>query len=107
MTNPSIILKDGSEIPEGIMDAFLQHYVLYTILKTKIIRDLDLFIVKPKCMGQMRLNLQIYYLKSRTGFEFKKDTIKVGIMDEERTTLNLKECIRNVKERIVLSILVS
>ena len=55
MTNPAIILKDGSEIPEGIMDAFVLPYVLYMILKIKIIQELDQFILlNQKCMGQKK-----------------------------------------------------
>ena len=50
MTNPAILLKDGSEIPEGIMDAFIATLALFMILKIKNSRTGSVYIVKPKCM---------------------------------------------------------
>ena len=51
MTNPSIILNDGSEIPEGIMDLLYLLYVLCMILKIKNSRTGSVYIVKPKMHG--------------------------------------------------------
>ena len=60
MTNPAIILKDGSEIPEGIMDAFITSAAAFMILKKKVILELVQFILlNQKCMVQMKLHLQI------------------------------------------------
>ena len=65
MTNPAIILKDGSEIPEGIMDAFISHFVLFMILKIKIIHELVLFtLLNQKCMDQKKWLSQIHFWKS-------------------------------------------
>ena len=103
MTNPSILLKDGSEIPEGIMDAFdFNTYVLYMISKIKIIPELgSVYIVKPKMHGpdEVAFTNTLFEKVEECNLGIKKYSIKVGIMDEERrTTVNLKECIRQVKE---------
>ena len=103
MTNPSIILKDGYEIPEGIMDAFSLLYALYMILKTKNSRTGSVYIVKPKMHGPEEVAFtNSLFEKVENALGIKKYSIKIGIMDEERrTTVNLKECIRQVKNRIV------
>ena len=76
MTNPAIILKDGSEIPEGIMDAFIATFVLYTILKIKIIQELDQFILlNQKCMVLKKLHLLIDFLESRRSFRNIKNIL--------------------------------
>ena len=60
MTNPSIILKDGNEIPEGIMDAFITTAAALHDLKKKKIQEKDQFILlNQKCMVQKKLLLQI------------------------------------------------
>ena len=102
MTSPAIKLKDKSEIPEGIMDAF-QPYVHCMILKIRIIQELNRSIsLNQKCMDLRKLHLQTLFGKVESVLGIEKNSIKVGIMDEERrTTVNLKECIRQVKERIV------
>ena len=104
MTNPSIILKDGSEIPEGIMDAFFTTLCTLHDFKNKNnSRFGSFYIVKPKMHGPDEVKFtNLLFEKVEQVLNLKMNTIKVGIMDEERrTTLNLKECIRNVKERIV------
>ena len=64
MTNPAIILKDNSEIPEGIMDAFVSTLCAMHDFKNKKIPERDLFIsLSPKCMVLTRLNLRIKFLK--------------------------------------------
>ncbi len=104
MTNPSIILKDGSEIPEGIMDSFITVLCAKHDFKNKTnSRTGSVYIVKPKMHGPEEVAFtNIIFNKVEDVLRLKRNTIKVGIMDEERrTTVNLKECIRSVKERIV------
>jgi len=60
MTNSAITLKNGSEIPEGIMDAFITTAACLHDLNKKVIQELGLFILlNQKCMVQMKLHLQI------------------------------------------------
>jgi malate synthase len=104
MTNPAIILKDGSEIPEGIMDAFMATLcALHDFRNKKNSRTGSVYIVKPKMHGPDEVAFtNSLFEKVEEALGIKKYSIKVGIMDEERrTTVNLKECIRQVKNRIV------
>ena len=104
MTNPTIILKDGSEIPEGIMDAFVSTLCALHDFKNKNnSRTGSVYIVKPKMHGPEEVSFtNMLFEKVEEALGIKKYSIKVGIMDEERrTTVNLKECIRQVKNRIV------
>ncbi len=104
MTNPSIILKDGSEIPEGIMDAFISSLcALHDFKNKKNSRTGSVYIVKPKMHGPEEVAFtNTLFERVEEILGMKKYSIKVGIMDEERrTTVNLKECIRQVKNRIV------
>ena len=104
MTNPSIILKDGSEIPEGIMDAFISTLcALHDFKNKKNSRTSSVYIVKPKMHGPEEVAFtNNLFEKVEETLNIEKYSIKVGIMDEERrTTVNLKECIRQVKNRIV------
>ena len=104
MTNPSIILKNGSEIPEGIMDSFFTVLcAMHDFKNKKNSRTGSVYIVKPKMHGPEEVAFtDLIFTKVEETLGLKKNTIKVGIMDEERrTTVNLKECIREVKKRIV------
>ena len=103
MTNPSIILKDGSEIPEGIMDAFFTTAAaIHDLKRKKNSRTGSIYIVKPKMHGpdETAFTDQVF-CKVEELFGLKKNTCKIGIMDEERrTSANLKECIRSLKKRV-------
>ncbi len=104
MTSPAIILKDGSEIPEGIMDAFVSTLcALHDFKIKKNSRTNSIYIVKPKMHGPEEVAFtNTLFEKVEETLGIKKYSMKVGIMDEERrTTVNLKECIRQVKNRIV------
>jgi len=104
MTNPSILLNDGSEIPEGIMDAFITTAAAIHDFKSKgNSRTNSVYIVKPKMHGPDEAAFtDLIFEKVENVLGLKKYTIKIGIMDEERrTTINLKECIRTVKNRVV------
>ncbi len=103
MTNPSIILKDGSEIPEGIMDAFLTTAAAINDLRKKRnSRKGSIYIVKPKMHGPEETEFtNLIFSKVEELFGLEKYTCKIGIMDEERiTSANLKECIRTLKNRV-------
>ncbi len=103
MTNPSIILKDGSEIPEGLMDAFLTTAAaIHDTKKKGNSRTGSIYIVKPKMHGpdETAFTNEIF-TKVEEVLKLKKYTCKIGIMDEERrTSSNLKECIRTLKHRV-------
>ena len=104
MTSPAIILKDGSEIPEGIMDAFVSTLcALHDFKNKKNSRTNSRYIVKPKMHGPEEVAFtNTLFNKVEDALGIKRYSIKIGIMDEERrTTINLKECIRQVKDRIV------
>ncbi len=103
MTNSSIILKDGSEIPEGLMDAFITSAAALHDFKRKgNSRTGSIYIVKPKMHGpdETAFTDEIF-TKVEEILGLKKYTCKIGIMDEERrTSSNLKECIRTLKNRV-------
>jgi malate synthase len=104
MTSPAIFLEDGSEIPEGIMDAFMTVAGALPDLQRRGNSVCgSIYIVKPKMHGpdEVRFAADIFArVESVLGLE--ANTIKMGIMDEERrTTVNLKECIRAAKHRVV------
>ena len=103
MTNSSIILKDGSEVPEGIMDAFITSAAaIHDLKRKKNSRFGSIYIVKPKMHGPEETAFtDLLFTKVEETLELKKNTCKIGIMDEERrTSANLKECIRSLKNRV-------
>ena len=104
MTNPAIRLADGSDIPEGIMDAFMT--VAGALADVKAGRNSttgSVYIVKPKMHGPEEVAFagEIFTAVEEV-LGLPANTVKMGIMDEERrTTVNLKECIRAAKSRVV------
>ena len=103
MTNSSIILNDGSEVPEGIMDAFITTTAaLHDFKKKKNSRTGSIYIVKPKMHGPDETAFtDSIFSKVEELLGLPKYTCKIGIMDEERrTSANLKECIRTLKNRV-------
>jgi len=103
MTNPAITLKDGSEIPEGIMDAFITSAAcLHDLNKKDNSRSGSIYIVKPKMHGPDETAFtDLIFTMVEEVLNLEKYTCKIGIMDEERrTSSNLKECIRTLKNRV-------
>ena len=107
MTNPAIKDEKGNEVPEGIMDAFfticasihdLVGNGLYKNSKTK-----SIYIVKPKMHGPEEVQFTCDLFSAiEDMFDLPQNTVKLGIMDEERrTTVNLKECIEVAKHRVI------
>ena len=104
MTNSSILLKDGSEIPEGLLDAFITvTAAIHDFKRRGNSKTNSVYIVKPKMHGPDEAAFtDLIFEKVEEVLGLKKYTIKIGIMDEERrTTVNLKECVRAVKNRVV------
>ena len=103
MTNPAILLKDGSECPEGILDAFITSLACLHDFKRKgNSRTNSIYIVKPKMHGPEECAFtNLIFEKVEKVLNLKKNQILCGIMDEERrTSVNLKECIRVLKNRV-------
>jgi len=103
MTNPAILLKDGSECPEGILDAFITSAACLHDFKRKgNSRTNSIYIVKPKMHGPDEcVFTNKIFEKVEKVLKLKRNQILCGIMDEERrTTINLKECVRVLKKRV-------
>ena len=107
MTNPAILDCEGHEIFEGIMDAlFTTACSLHDLKgagKGGNSRTGSMYIVKPKMHGPDEVSMTVDLFSAiEDAFGLARNTIKVGIMDEERrTTVNLAECIRRASERVV------
>ena len=103
MTNPCILLKDGSECPEGILDAFVTSAAcLHDFKINGNSRNKSIYIVKPKMHGPDEcLFTDLIFKKVEKVLKLRENQILCGIMDEERrTSVNLRECIRALKKRV-------
>ncbi len=107
MTNNAVLFANDEEVPEGMLDAMMTVLcALHDLNKEsgpKNSRAGSIYIVKPKMHGPEEAALtDELFDRVEDAYGLTRHTIKVGVMDEERrTTVNLKECIRAVKDRVV------
>ncbi len=110
MTNPAILMSDGGEIPEGIMDAMMTAAISIHDVGREGVQGRhansakgSMYVVKPKMHGPEEVAFaDELCARVEDALGLARNTIKLGIMDEERrTTVNLKECIRAAKNRVV------
>ncbi|PYZ94959.1 malate synthase G [Salipaludibacillus keqinensis] len=107
MTNNAVLDKNGEEVYEGMLDTvFTSLLAKHTLLGTGQYQNSSegsIYIVKPKMHGSKEVAFaNKLFDRTEDLLGLKRNTLKIGVMDEERrTSLNLKACIREVKERIV------
>ncbi|MEX0311545.1 MAG: malate synthase G, partial [Tateyamaria sp.] len=106
MTNPAIHDRDGNEVGEGLMDAMITTLIaMHDLQKAGGLRNSvcgSVYVVKPKMHGpeEVAFSDEIFTRVEKV-LGLPANTVKLGIMDEERrTSANLKECIRAAKSRV-------
>ena len=106
MTNPAILF-DGEDVFEGLMDAAITALIAkHDILGRGILRNSrtgSMYIVKPKMHGADEVAFAVeLFARVEAAVGLPRNTLKIGIMDEERrTSVNLLECIRAARERVI------
>ena len=104
MTNPAILDRDGAEAFEGLMDALITTTIAMHDLKRDSGNSVQgsVYIVKPKMHGPEEVDFAVRIFDMVEDIlGLPRNTVKIGIMDEERrTSVNLKECIRAAKSRV-------
>jgi malate synthase len=106
MSNPSILDRDGYEIQEGLMDAMVTTLIaMHDLRKTQGPRNSvkgSIYVVKPKMHGPEEVAFaDATFTLVEDVLGLPRNTVKLGIMDEERrTSVNLKECIRAARDRV-------
>jgi malate synthase len=115
MTTDAVLTKDGEEIPEGILDAFMTSLIALHDLNKQQDQQQDkqdkqhknspcgsIYIVKPKMHGSQEVAFTVDLFSAVEGaLALPKNTIKIGLMDEERrTSCNLKQCLYQARERV-------
>jgi malate synthase len=110
MTNNAILLAEGSEVPEGIIDAMVTSLIASINLQNTSAEhafcnsaEKSIYIVKPKMHGPEEVAFaNTLFEQVEDALHLSRNTIKMGIMDEERrTSVNLKACIAEAKSRVV------